>query len=255
MPEILHLALGDSAAGCLRVASSNLGMPGFVFCISDDLSHGPLDDGRSRADYLRSCFEGYDDWSIDLDDAFEPWGSLVTKIREANVDTVVVWAGDNVSEETFLCMACWWLREQPVRILRPIIKSKHSRNYVAVQTPAELADNFPSAIELSDAVCSEKEATFKRLCDDHRTLRHWNNGRIETVQADFYDHLLYACCTKDWRPAARLVGAAMGSCDGHNAMSDLFFSSRLRWLIKNGIVDADGNPNRLREYSVRVSEN
>ncbi len=204
---------------------------------------------------MRTCFEGYEDWWIDVDDAFEPWDSLVSKIREANVDTVVVWAGDNVSEETFLCMACFWLREQPVRILRPIMKSKHDRNYVAVHTPAELADQFPSTNELRDAVRSEKEATFKRLCDDHKTLRHWNNGRIETVQTDFYDHFLYACCTKDWQPAARVVGAAMGSCNGHNAMSDLFFSSRLRLLIESGIVDANGSRNRLREFSVRVSEN
>ena len=180
---------------------------------------------------------------------------LSFQIDEANVDTVIVWAGDNVSEETFLCMACWWLREQPVRLLRPVVQSEPGRNYVAVQTPVGLVEMFPTAGELSDAVRGEKASSFRKLCDDHGVLRHWNEGRVETVSADFYDHLLRACLPDDWQVAARVVGAAMGSCDGHNAMSDLFFSSRLRRLIENGIVDANGNPNRLREYSVRVSEN
>lgn len=249
----MHLALGESAAGCLRAACNTYGMPGCVFCIPDDLSHGQLYDGRLRIDYLRSCYEGCDDCWIDADDAFVPWDALVSKIREANVDTVVVWAGDNVSEETFLCMTCWWLREQPVRLLRPIVKPKHGHYYVAVQTPAELAGLIPSASELSDTVRGEKEATFNRLRVDKSALRHWKSGSIETVQADFYDHLLCACCTTDWQPATRVVGAAMGSCDGHNAMSDLFFSSRLRWLINKGIVDVNGRPKRLRDHSVRLS--
>jgi len=255
MPDTLHIALGDSAAGSLRVACSNHGMPGSVFSIPDDLSHGPLDDGRLRVDYMRSCFEGYDDWWIDVDDAFTPWNALVSKIDEANVDTVIVWAGDNVSEETFLCMACWWLREQPVRLLRPVVQSEPGRNYVAVQAPADLADMFPTAGELSNAVRGEKASSFRRLCDDHGVLRHWNKGWVETVSADFYDHLLRVCLPDDWQVAARVVGAAMGQCDNHNAMSDLFFSSRLRRLIENGVVDVKGKPEQLRDYYVRISDN
>lgn len=45
-------AFGDSAATCLRAACQSHGMPGAAFAIPDDLSHGPLDDGRARMD----CF-------------------------------------------------------------------------------------------------------------------------------------------------------------------------------------------------------
>ena len=198
--------------------------------------------------------KAYDDWRIEVDDAFTPWNALVSKIGEANVDTVVVWAGDNVSEETFLCMACWWLREQPVRLLRPFARSKPDRNYVAVQAPADLVEMFPTAGELTDAVHGEKVSSFRRLCDDHGVLRHWNEGRVETVSADFYDHLLRVCLPDDWQVAARVVGAAMGQCDNHNAMSDLFFSSRLRRMIENGVVDVKGKPEQLRDYYVRISD-
>lgn len=52
----LHLVLGESAAGCVRAACTRVapGLPGTVFGIPDDLSHGPLDDGDARAEYLRA---------------------------------------------------------------------------------------------------------------------------------------------------------------------------------------------------------
>ncbi|CUH42380.1 DUF3658 domain-containing protein [Ruegeria atlantica] len=254
MSEILHIALGDSAAGSLRAACSDHGMPGSVFCIPEDLSHGPLNNGVSRIAYMQTCFEGYDDWWIDVVDAFVPWDVLISKVRQENVNTLVVWAGETVSEETFLCMACWWLREQTVRLLRPVVQPKHGHYSVAVQTPAELADQYHSASELSNAIRDEKANVFEKLRNDDRTLRHWNNGSIETVQTDFYDCLLLACCSDTWQPAARVVGAAMGSCDGHNAMSDLFFSSRLRHLIEKGTIDVSGTIKRLRDYQVRLSD-
>ncbi len=43
MRNPLHIALGDSAAGCLRAACRSHGMPGTVRSIPDDLSHGPYD--------------------------------------------------------------------------------------------------------------------------------------------------------------------------------------------------------------------
>jgi hypothetical protein len=71
---------------------------------------------------------------------------------------------------------------------------------------------------------------------------------------DRYDPLLLECCTTRWTPAARVVGTAMSRCDGHNLMSDLFFSSRLELLIEAGRVEADARRDRLREYAVRLAE-
>jgi hypothetical protein len=48
MGEPLHIALGESAEACLHAACRAHGMPGTALSIPDDLSHGPLDDGRAR---------------------------------------------------------------------------------------------------------------------------------------------------------------------------------------------------------------
>jgi hypothetical protein len=253
MRSPLHIALGDSAAGCLRAACHAHGMPGSALGIPDDLSHGPLDDGRARIDYMRDCFRGYDDWDLDVADALAPWRALIARIDEARADAVVIWSGDNVSEATFLTMACWWLEPRRVRVLRVAVPGRDGRRYVAVHTPAELAGLFASARELTDIERTDRAADFLRIRGETSLLRRWEEGRIVAAPMDRYDPLLLECCTTRWTVAARVVGTAMGRCDGHSLMSDLFFASRLQRLIDAGRIEADGKRDRLREYAVRLA--
>ena len=247
----LHIALGDSAAGCLGAACRDHGMPGAAFGVPDDLSHGPLDDGPARVDYMRERFRAYDDWHLDLTDAFAPWHALLARLDAARTDAVVIWSGDNASEATFLAMACWWLRDRPEPLLRVAMPERDGRPYVAVHAPAELADLFTSAVALPDTERAALAADFLRIRDETGLLRRWEHGRVIGVPMHHYDPLLLASCAAAWTNAARVVGAAMSRCDGHNLMSDLFFSSRLRHLIDAGRIDADGRQDRLRAYRVR----
>ena len=149
----LHLTLGDSAAGCVRVAlsiSPSISQP--VMNISDDLSHGPLDDGLARAEYLRGCYRDYDDrWDYDKQDAFAPWQELSERLDRDRHDAVVIWTAENVSEATFLAMACDRLAGRPEPIAHVTVPGKHGRNYVAVHAPEELRAFYDSWRVLSDA--------------------------------------------------------------------------------------------------------
>ena len=228
-------------------------MPGAAFGIPDDLSHGPLDDGRARIGYMRARFRGYDDCYLDVADAFAPWRAMITRLDEASADAVVIWSGDNASEATFLSMACWWIGNRPERVLRVAMPGADGRHYVAIHTPAELADLFASARELTDTERAVLAADFLRIRGETGLLRRWEEGRILGVPMDRYDPLLLASCPPTWTPAPRVVGTAMSRCDGHNLMSDLFFSSRLQLLIDAGGVEADGSRDRLRAYRVRLA--
>jgi hypothetical protein len=253
MRSSLHIALGESAEGCLRAACRVHGLPGTALGIPDDLSHGPLDDGRARIVYMRDRFRGYDGWYLDVTDAFAPWRAMIARIDEARADAVVIWSGDNASEATFLTMACWWLRNRPERVLRVAMPGRDGRHYVAIHTPAELADLFASTRELTDTERAVLAADFLRIRGETGLLRRWEEGRILGVPMDRYDPLLLASCPPTWTPAPRVVGTAMSRCDGHNLMSDLFFSSRLQRLIDAGRIEADGSRDRLREYAVRLA--
>lgn len=228
-------------------------MPGIALGIPDDLGHGPLDDGRARIDYMRDCFRGYDDWYLDVADTFAPWRAVITRIDENRPDAVVIWGGDNVAEATFLRMVCWWLGQRPVRLLRLAVPGRDGRHYVAIHTPVEVADLYASARELTDTERADCAEDFLRIRSETGLLRRWETGRILGVPTDRYDPLLLESCTTHWTPAARVVGAAMGRCDGHNLMSDLFFSSRLQLLIDAGRIEAEGSRTRLREYAVRLA--
>jgi len=202
---------------------------------------------------MRDCFRGYDDWYFDITDAFAPWRALIARIDEETPDAVIIWGGDNVSEALFLRMACWWLSQRSVHLLRLAVPGRDGRHYVAIHSPPELADLYTSARELTDTERADYAEDFLRIRAETGLLRRWEEGRILGVSADRYDPLLLEGCTPCWNPAARVVGAAMGQCDGHNLMSDLFFSSRLQLLIDAGRIEAEGSRARLREYAVRLA--
>ena len=249
--QTLHLALGESAAGGVRAACRSSGVPGVVHCVPDDLSHGPLDDGRARIAYLRTCYRRDEDWPATVDDAFEPWRALLDRVRRIPPDTIMIWGGGNVAEETFLAMACWWLRQQPGRLMRVTVPGKDGRHYVAAHSPDELADLQGFRKELGAEERGALAEDFERLRRETGLLRRWQGGRVIGVPYDRYDPLLLECCTQQWMPAVRAVGAAMGRCDGRNLMSDLFFARRLEALVEGGHVEASQSQGGLREYAVR----
>jgi hypothetical protein len=254
MPGLVHLALGDSAAGCLRAACGSHGLPGSVFSIPDDLSHGPLADGHERINYMRTCYRGYDDWTFEVSDAFAPWTGFIEWLEREKPEAIVIWSGDNVSEGTFLAMACWQFRQRPEPLLRVAIPGQANPPYVAVHMPVELADLYAGRRELTVPERALLGDDFVRIRSETGLLRRRENGRIIGVPPDHYDGLLLESCAPRWLPAARVIGTAMGRCDKQNLTSDLFFSSRLQILIDSGRVKVDGVRNRLRGYAVHRVE-
>lgn len=249
----LHLALGDSAAGCVRIAGSiSPGISQAVMSIPDDLSHGPLDDGVARAEYMRACYRDSDDrWEYEQRDAFAPWLALIERLDRERHDAVVIWTGENVSEATFLAMACDRLAGRPEPIAQVSVPGKHGRNYVAVHAPEELRAFYDSWRVLSDAERAVLAHDFVHIREETGLLRRWQDGQIIGIPMDYYDSLLLEACSNEWTLAAHIIGIAMGHCDPANSLSDSFFSSRLQALIAAGEIEADGPRSAIRYYSVR----
>lgn len=250
---ILHLALGDSAAGCLRAACRDHGLAGEVFTIPEDPSHGPLADGIARIAYMRVCFQGVGEWQVRFEDAFEPWRTLLQLLDRRPVDTVVVWSSDSLSDAIFLRMAAHWLVGRPEKMTKVITDSSEEGRRVEVATfaPADLAARHATR---QDIVAPEREALardYAAIRDRTGTLRRWEAGRITGLPQDHYDGLVLNSCGKAWQMAARVVGNAMAHCPPRNALSDVFLGNRLQHLIEAGIVEADGPRHALQGYRVR----
>lgn len=250
--NLLHLTLGASAAGGVRAFCTDYGVAGTVVGIEDDLSHGPLDDGITRISYLRACHAGYDEWRSDLTDAFTPWRELNELLDRERPDAIIIWAGDNVAEATFLAMVCESLVVRPVPLLRVTVTNEHGLPYVAVYAPEVLAQLFESRHLIGTVERAGLVAEVARIRDQTGLLRRWEDGRIIDVSLDYYDPLLMRVCGNSWTIAARVIGAAMGLSDARNLLNDLFLCSRLQVLIDIGQIEADGPRSTMRDYAVRL---
>lgn len=204
--------------------------------------------------YMRVCHRGYADWNFDATDAFGPWRKAIEWVEREAPEAVVLWSGENVSETTFLAMACWQLRQRSESVLRVAIPERNHPPYVALQQPSELAELYAARRELTDAERKSLGDDFERIRSQTGLLRRLEAGRIIGVPVDHYDRFLLASCASHWTPAPRIVGAAMARCDPHNLMSDLFFASRLQILIDAGRLEANAMRLRLGEYAVRLAQ-
>jgi len=248
----LHLALGGSAVGSLRAACRHHSLPGRVFGIQDDFSHGPLDDGVRRIAYLKECHRGYGEWDVAATDAFAPWDELLAAVEGEDPGAVVIWTGDNVGEYPFLAMACDRLAPCVVPLQRVAIPDRWPSPYVGAYPPEELAALYASRTELSSKARKGLVAEFLRMRTVTGLLRRFEAGRVVGVPADFYDQFLLDSCGAQWLPATRVVGTAMSRSDSANALDDLFLSSRLRVLIENGRIEAAGPQAVFLDYAVRL---
>jgi len=251
-PEtVLHLAHGDVAAALLRAAIHARALHGEVFAIPEDLGHGPLDDGVRRLAYFRACHIGFGPWVVPIMDAFAPWHELATRLRRAPPHEIVIWAGDNASEGTFLAMAVAHLADGGWTLAhaRP-----RSGTYTGQYRPEALAALFPARHEISTEDRARLARDFARIRAETGLLRRWEAGRIIGVLPDHYDGLLMQACGASWRQAARVVGDAMAACEPANLLSDVFLTARLQAMIAIGRLEADNTASSLRDYAVRLRQ-
>jgi len=251
MPAPIHLVLGDHGASLLRQATRFHDLPGTVHAIPDDLSHGPLSDGRRRLAYMRDCWQGFgEDWPGHGEDAFEAWQALQSAL-EGSARPVVVWRSESVQDHVFLRMAAWWLRSHAGPLLEIQVPARGERIGVGVHEPFGLAALALTARALADDLRAALAQEFAAIRERPESVRRWRAGQLEHLPSDIYDELLLHDLARDWQPAARIVGRAMHLCDPRNPMTDLFFSARLQALIAAGRIDAEGDRDHLRGYRVR----
>jgi len=247
----LHLALGGSAGGCLRAAVATYGLTGRVQVFDDDLSHGPLNDKHARAAYFGALFQNYGQLPDDPFPSLGDFDRLSAHLTQDLTPEVCIWAGENASERTFLQMACHSLRLFKGSMTRVGTTGLMSLPYIGPQTPALLASLFDQREAIDPVTLAALSEGFLHLRDSGATLRKWAAGKIVDVSEDYNDSMLLACCQKDWVSAARVVGTAMGRCDEHNLLGDVFLSGRLQHLITQGMIEASGRQTSLRDYDVR----
>jgi hypothetical protein len=248
--DYLHIALGDSAGDTLKDACATLGLPGDVLAISDDLSNGPLHDGRARSAYWRSLGEDFDEMP---DDMFAVWHGLHERIA-ANAQLMpVIWSTDAVSDSVLHRMAVWRLRDFPGGVASVNVTRLTRQCGLGIHKADQLKRAFDEHLQIIDA--NERRALeqeFVALRDANGGLRlHAQGGGILSVPADRLDHWLLSFVGNDWLRPAWVLGLCIAMSDQHDCIGDYFFERRIFELIRAGKLEVKGDLSDRRQYRIR----
>ncbi|PYY29741.1 DUF1835 domain-containing protein [Paenibacillus illinoisensis] len=272
----VHIVIGDSFAGSMKLALRELGVEETHKLISlrENYAIGPLSlnssEGRmERSNWFRNnIIGGFEDY-----DGFEnEYNQLLGKIDLIPEDAgIIIWTSSNACEQVGLRHAVHLLRGKPnaISVLdacviceelynRPdaFITYRHSGE-IASQKLREAVTRLDSKRTLNSAEIQQLEREWKDITEQSESLRIWSDNAVLEVPADYYDQYLLEKLD-DLRPpagdkgflkSARLIGEALGYCEQY--IGDSYFEYRLRELIYEGVLEIKGIPAGMRYYSIR----
>lgn len=252
--KLIHLVLGDVAAGVLREAMAG-GAPaeGEILRFRDIYCVGPLQGlGTPAGPASRAAY-----WAQLIVEAppslaeFEEEETRYAHARDrAARHPLLLWVGAHSSSQLWLQRLCAELPAQPLD-LRLLDVAAPGRRALGQFEPGEVAGLLAQARPLEGG----EQARLARVWQDNAAVdsgvRRWAEGRISHHGDDFYDPLVLAQCDEEWQPAEQVVGAALWECDEY--LGDLFFAWRLRCLGQAGRLLWRGPMERLAEAGVRLA--
>lgn len=263
----IHLVASSSAAGSLRVATLELGLPGEPFCIRDDLSLGPLTDGHERAAFwhalaaearepeLHGVFGDSDEHGFDTGDAFAPWQHLVRRLGHGALSRILIWTSGSGADHVLLRMACHWLGGAGVQLAQVHVPAREDYHSVSVHPPEALVGFVSSTTPIEAAqvrVLADQYEAIARRPEMRREVDA--QGRLEFKDISAHDEFIVECSPPEWTRAARVVGDVMSRCDPRNGLGDILVISRLRHLIAAGRIEADQVDRSIRSFNIRKAK-
>lgn len=239
----IHVVDGDSAQGGLRYAVQRYGLRGDVFALNDWLSLGPLDNPRARIDFMRTTYlppVGFldPDFIVETDTVFARWSDLQARCQIPS--RVIIWTSGSGSDHVLLRMACHFLQNTGAMVWQVVVPPDE-RGYEAVGAHnADALARFAQAMApLPRERVSALAQEFAVIASHPEPLRECDaNGVLHYRPLDWHDALVLRSCPRHWTRVGWVVGQSMGACDPRNAMSDMFFATRVRALIDAGKMES-----------------
>lgn len=268
--EAVHLVVGDSAAGSLR-----MGMPKnhLVIGLRDTMSIGPLAN-LSELKGLETRAEWLRDRILDEEDYYhheylENMQTFMRKIQNLPEQLpVYIWVAEHASEQVGLrfFVSLMQTKKNPIYLLastemyRNLFDSEErftDRVHTGEMSSKQLAGIFSNRKQepLSE---SEKAPLVQEWTDygsSENTIRLWEDGKLHFYEEEYFDDYILEVIKKlnkknEFSKSARIVGEVYGN-KAHE-VGDAFIEYRLRHLALNGKVEIKGVPRGMRYYSVKI---
>jgi hypothetical protein len=264
--NMIHVTNGDCAAQSLTEALQRAERDERVIALRDDLAVGPLRDidesVLARATFWRQALNS----AIDFEDELEEQQALFNRLARGD-GQIVVWHGQSAADQLTLRRVAFHLRNAPQRLN----EAKLTHDDLAIATddsdpqrvgradratavgmfsPKQLLAKLPTAapisvLRISRLALEWQEAKYANA--ETRRLR--DNMLISGTWIDV-DEALLDLAGPEWKPAARIAGAAMAQRFDF-LLSDSIAFWRCRELVTAGRLKIRGTPSEIGQAELR----
>lgn len=227
-----------------------------LLVFQDDLSCGPIDDMNpsTRASWWQ--IEGWD-----IENSLHAFWSNVDK-----ADRLIVWFGQYSARELAFRLAwAWRMAGRPYDVidvtgLRVPVRWGNGTDGVIQSAKAVSiipGDGLTTLFGCERAVTTAEDMLNQRkwetLMADNAPFRIVAADGLASAPIDYFDALLLAQATSDWRKVAFIVGNALGmSCDPYVQVGSMALHERVIALVEKGAIIADGDPSEMQICRVRL---
>jgi len=256
--KTLHIAPGDSAAGCMRQALHSAGRDERVLAFSDDLSCGPInpDDAASRAAWWNTWME----WP-ELEAHYVSFWSTVDESK----DKLVVWFGRHAARELAFRLA--WAAHMKTRPYQVVditglrFPTKDRNGADKITDPAKSV-SLMNTVQLAAQVGNEQPVTaednlgllqtWERLKQENAPFRIVTPAGLASAPVTYFDNVLLEQAGPDWRKVAHVIGHAMAATfEPYYQVGDMALHQRIVALVEAGELEAEGDPYDVRTCRIR----
>jgi hypothetical protein len=267
---MIHIVFNTADVQVLQKAIDlDESLQGEIVEIKDDYAVGPIKDihnpegVEARKQWWRQVLAGGDlDGHVEKDIVNDnrTVEGLVAKL-DANPDEKVwIWAAQNKHDVSGYYWLINYMKPYQGRIYilylnnLPFINEKGLIFYpqwLHVIPPKEFlkAKKLARPVTLSEFEVDPDEWT--KLCNDDKGVRLLEGGK-KLAQSDysFYDKELSSFITNDWQKAGRIITQFLNK--GKETTGDAYLLWRLKKMITDGLVDAQGEIRNMKEFEVKA---
>lgn len=251
MSECVHIAFGDSAAGCIRKAIE-LGMPGDHIVVSrDDFTQGPISDCLKDGGLAqRSQY-----WSnlktlhAQLKNVYENYASTLKCFDVLEINTrVVIWLGDSSHD---LLASAWLLSYFDKQQLNwQYVELKEIKDLeefqcvnVALMTPLQIVNSYSGVKPISKHYQQELKSVWNKVASENSHYRIQEKGQIVSVPQNYFDKYILSNISKKEQVLGMLIKKLMAN--SNYSLTDITIESRLAALQSQNKIKIEMNLARL----------
>jgi hypothetical protein len=268
---MIHIVFQENDIGTLKKAIElDESLQGDVIQIKDDFAVGPLSDIYSpegiekRRQWWREVLSGGDyEGTVDdgsVADDTKTVTELTERVKNNNEEVIWIWCAPNKHDVSGYYWLMSQLKDFQGRIFilylhnLPFINDKghifYPENIFNIPAKEFLkAKKLARVITLAEFEIDADEWT--RLIKEDKGVRTLEGGKkLIQHDYDYYDNELLKFITTDWQKVNKLLHAFFSK--SKNTTGDAYLLWRLKLIIAEGKIDAQGELKNMKDFEVKI---